>query len=251
MSAWINPLDRRRGVATVAAGATVVAVALGAAACAGTPAVSSDQASLSAQQAAAAMPSVVMTPTTASTTLAQSAAAGPGAGHAKSPGPSTAPSGPAASQTSPAHSASPTWAASAAPSTAPAAGSATGATEPAPATSGSSTGTLSLSLGCAAQTTIQVLSSFSCPITVSGGTPGYGWTLFVNGQDAALDGTLPLGLETTDTDTTFTIEGKPGQWGTFTFAVTVTDNTATWPPHTASTSFTLIVPEPPPQDRMP
>ena len=41
---------------------------------------------------------------------------------------------------------------------------------------GSSDGTLSASSGCT-QVTVEVLESFSCPVTVSGGTPGYGWTL--------------------------------------------------------------------------
>jgi hypothetical protein len=269
MSVLTNPRDPSRGVATVAVSATVIAVAFGATACAGTPAGSSSQARLAVQaslsgQQAAALPSAVlaMTPTTASMNprqrAAASLAASPGTGHAKSPAPSTAPasSGPAASHASQAPSATVTWTAPAAPATAssgstPASAPATGSTPSEPATGGSSTGALSLTTGCAAVTTVQALSSFSCPVTVSGGIPGYGWTLFVNGQDAALNGTLPPGIETTGTDTTYIIGGKPEQWGTFTFAVTVMDSTPTSPPHTASTSFTIIVPEPPPQDLMP
>jgi hypothetical protein len=66
--------------------------------------------------------------------------------------------------------------------------------------------------------------------------------LFINGSIADTAGSLPPGLETTDNDTTFTIEGRPEQSATsYTFTVTVQDATPGWPPHTASTSFTLIV----------
>jgi hypothetical protein len=103
---------------------------------------------------------------------------------------------------------------------------------------------MTLTTGCSASTTVAVLDEFSCPVTVSGGTPLYGWTLFINGSIADTAGSLPPGLETTDNDVTFTIEGKPEQWGTYAFTVTVQDATPGWPPHTASTSFTLTVSKP-------
>jgi hypothetical protein len=62
-------------------------------------------------------------------------------------------------------------------------------------------------------------------VTASDGTPGYGWTLFINGQLIAANGTMPPGFETTVSyangqDVTETLEGKPELTGT----VVVTPN---------------------------
>jgi hypothetical protein len=72
--------------------------------------------------------------------------------------------------------------------------------------------------------------------------------LFINGNLAAEVGTLPLGLETTDTDgdTVYTIEGKPEQWGGFAFTVEFYSGTTS-----ASANFTLVVPQPPASSLMP
>jgi len=85
---------------------------------------------------------------------------------------------------------------------------------------------------------------------MKGGTPDvlYAVDLFINGSLALEAGTLPAGLETTDTDddTVFTIEGEPEQWGTFAFTVTFYSGSTS-----ASANFTLIVPEPPASQRLP
>jgi hypothetical protein len=98
--------------------------------------------------------------------------------------------------------------------------------------------------------TVQVLQQFSCPFTLSGGTPDilYPVDLFVNGQLALTAGSTPQGLVFTDTnnDTVFTIGGQPQQWGTFAFTVTFYSGRTS-----ASANFTLIVPEPPASQRMP
>ena len=98
--------------------------------------------------------------------------------------------------------------------------------------------------------TVQVLQQFSCPFTLSGGTPDllYGVDLFVNGQLAGIVGSTPLGLVFTETndDTVYTIGGEPQQWGTFAFTVTFYAGRTS-----ASANFTLIVPEPPASQRMP
>jgi len=85
------------------------------------------------------------------------------------------------------------------------------------------------------------MQQFSCPITVSGGTPGYTWSLFLNGNIVGGASTLPPGLQTTSTDTTYTIAGTPEQRGTYRFTVTVQDTAQATPPQTASFSFTLTV----------
>jgi hypothetical protein len=240
----------------IAAGTAVAAVALGMTACAGTPTGtgSSDQASLSAQhqQAAAVMPSAqaVVTPVTASMPPAMAsrtprhgATPGPGSRPAKSPG--YAPSSPAAAQ---APSASSVPSTTAAASTSAAAS--TGAAPSAPATSGASDQALSVSRGCAAQLTVQTLQQFSCPFTLSGGTPDilYAVDLYVNGNLSLEAGTTPEGLNFTDTDDdkVFTIGGAPEQWGTFAFTVTFYAGSTS-----ASANFTLIVPEPPASQRLP
>jgi hypothetical protein len=254
---------RKRKIATITA---VAAVALGVTACAGTPTGtgSSGQASLSAQhqRAAAVMPSAeaVVTPVTASMppamasrTPRQGATPGPGSRPAKSPESSTgyAPSSPAAGRAPSASSVPSTGAAAstgAVPSTAAAAS--TGAAPSAPATSGASNQTLSVSRGCAAQLTVQTLQQFSCPFTLSGGTPDilYAVDLYVNGNLSLEAGTTPEGLDFTDTDddTVFTIDGAPEQWGTFAFTVTFYAGSTS-----ASANFTLIVPEPPASQRLP
>jgi hypothetical protein len=98
--------------------------------------------------------------------------------------------------------------------------------------------------------TVQVLQQFSCPFTLSGGTPDilYSVDLFINGQLADTDDSIPLGLVFTDTndDTVYTIGGKPEQWGTFAFTVTFYAGRTS-----ASANFTLTVPEPPASQRMP
>jgi len=110
---------------------------------------------------------------------------------------------------------------------------------------GSSDGTLSASSGCT-QVTVEVLESFSCPVTVSGGTPGYGWTSFVNGQLIAENGTMPPGFETAvgyenGQDVTEALEGKPELTGTCNVTFTAQDMTPVSPPHTASAGFTVVV----------
>lgn len=264
MSAWTNPR------------AAVVVVALGVTACGVAPS-GSTQASLSGQgrQDAAGLPSAMasMTPTTASMRSAmaaqssqRSAAASPGTSRPKSSGPSalSAPSSQAASRVkspipyAPSTGAAPSVGSTpsvpstgAAPSTeaAPSTGAASSASS-APATSGSSNQALSVSRGCAAQLTVPTLQQFSCPFTMSGGTPdvSYAVDLFINGSLALEAGTLPAGLETTDTanDTVYTIEGKPEQWGTFAFTVTFYSGQTS-----ASANFTLIVPQPPASSMMP
>jgi hypothetical protein len=285
MRTWTDPRDpggrrthRKRGLPLVAAGAAVALVALGATATAVTLTGNSRQASLSGapRQDVAVAPSMVVSGTPAAVTSAPGAPkaraltppgpARPGApsglapGPAKSPGPSAAGARPASSApaTGTAASASAGGAAPSAPATrsasptrpAPSA-SATGSAPSGPAAGGASGQGLSVSAGCASQTTVQVLTSYSCPVTASGGTPGYSWTLFINGQLADTGGSLPLGLETTSDGATYTLEGKPGQWGTFTFTVTVQDSEVHYPPVTASTTFTLTVPEPPASERLP
>jgi hypothetical protein len=225
---------RKQKIATITAVTAAAAVALGVTACAGTP---SDQAGLSArhQRAAAVMssPEAVVTPVTASMppTMASTAprqSATPGLGNS-----------PAEGQAPPAPSV---------PSTGAAASR--GAAPSESATSGASNQTLSVSRGCAAQLTVQTLQQFSCPFTMSGGTPDvlYAVDLFINGSLALEAGTLPAGLETTDTDddTVFTIEGQPEQWGTFAFRVTFYSGSTS-----ASANFTLIVREPPASQRLP
>lgn len=102
-----------------------------------------------------------------------------------------------------------------------------------------------MSSGCT-QITVEVLQSFSCPVTVSGGTPGYGWTLFINGQLIAANGTMPPGFDTTGAyengqDVTEILEGKPQLTGTYNVTFTARDMAAANPPHTASASFTVVV----------
>jgi hypothetical protein len=240
---------RKQKIATITEVTAVAAVALGVTACAGTP---SDQAGLSAQhqRAAAVMSSAeaVVTPVTAlmPTAMAskaprKSATPGPRSSPVKSPESSIgyAPSSPAAGQAPSAPSV---------PSTGAAAS--TWAAPSESATSGASNQTLSVSRGCAAQLTVQTLQQFSCPFTMKGGTPDvlYAVDLFINGSLALEAGTLPAGLETTDTDddTVFTIEGEPEQWGTFAFTVTFYSGSTS-----ASANFTLIVPEPPASQRLP
>jgi hypothetical protein len=240
---------RKQKIASITAVTAVAAVALGVTACART---SNGQASLSAQhqRAAAVMSSAeaVVTPVTASMPPAtaskeprQSATPGPRSSPAKSPESSIgyAPSSPAAGQAPPDPSV---------PSTRAAAS--TGAAPSESATSGASNQTLSVSRGCAAQLTVQTLQQFSCPFTLSGGTPDvlYAVDLYVNGSLALEAGSTPEGLDFTDTDDdkVFTIEGAPEQWGTFAFTVTFYSGSTS-----ASANFTLIVPEPPASQRLP
>jgi hypothetical protein len=228
----------------IAAVTAVAAVALGMTACAGAPTGtgSSDQASLSAQRqrAAAVMPSAeaVVTPVTASMPPAMAsrtprhgAAPGPGSRPAKSSASSTgyAPSSPAPSASSAAS---------------------TGAAPSALATSGAANQGLSVSRGCAAELTVQTLQQFSCPFTLSGGSPDilYAVDLYVNGNLALEAGSTPEGLDFTgsDDDKVFTIGGAPEQWGTFAFTVTFYAGSTS-----ASANFTLIVPEPPASQQLP
>jgi len=83
-------------------------------------------------------------------------------------------------------------------------------------------------------------------VTASGGTPGYGWTLFINGQLIAENGTMPPGFETevseeNGQDVTETLEGKPEIAGTYNVTFTAQDMTPASPPHPASASFTVVV----------
>ena len=83
-------------------------------------------------------------------------------------------------------------------------------------------------------------------VTASGGTPGYGWTLFINGQLIAENGTMPPGFETAvgcenGQDVTETLEDKPELTGTYNVTFTAQDMTPVSPPHTASASFTIVV----------
>ncbi len=267
MTAWTDRRDRGRRLATLAGGAALIVMALGATACAGT---STGSTSLSGQQAAADLPSAdpLMTPVTVSmppaTTSAPrhggtSSAAGtpgatsPGAG-ASSPGSSTGqasnpatqavPSAPAAgptpSQPESAGSSSGTGGNSSGGSSSGSSGGSSSGSS-----GGSSDGTLSVSSSCT-QITVEVLESFSCPVTASGGTPGYGWTLFINGQLIAANGTMPPGFETAVSyangqDVTETLEGKPELTGTYNVTLTAQDMTPVNPPHTASASFTIVV----------
>lgn len=110
---------------------------------------------------------------------------------------------------------------------------------------GSSDGTLSASRSCT-QDTVEVLESFSCSITASGGTLGYGWTLFINGQLIAENGTMPPGFETAvgyenGQDVAETLEDKPELTGTYNVTFTAQDMTPVSPPHTAWASFTIVV----------
>jgi hypothetical protein len=188
-----------------------------------------------------------MPPAMASRTPRQSAAPGPGRSPAKSPESSIgyAPSRPAAGR---APSASSVPSTAAVPSTGAAAS--TGAAPSAPATSGTSNQALSVSRGCAAQLTVQTLQQFSCPFTLSGGTPDilYAVDLYVNGNLALEAGSTPEGLDFTgtDDDKVFTIGGAPEQWGTFAFTVTFYAGSTS-----ASANFTLVVPEPPASQRLP
>ena len=238
----------------IAAVTAVAAVALGMTACAGAPTGtgSSDQASLSAQRqrAAAVMPSAEavvspvtasMPPAMASRTPRHGAAPGPGSRPAKSSASSTgyAPSSPAPSASSAAST-------EAVPSTA----ASTGAAPSALATSGAANQGLSVSRGCAAELTVQTLQQFSCPFTLSGGSPDilYAVDLYVNGNLALEAGSTPEGLDFTgsDDDKVFTIGGAPEQWGTFAFTVTFYAGSTS-----ASANFTLIVPEPPASQQLP
>ena len=240
---------RKQKIATITAVTAVAAVALGVTACAGKP---SDQTGVSAQHQRAAVimssAEAVVTPVTASMPTAMASKAprqtvtpGPGSSPAKSPDSSIgyAPSSPAAGQAPSAPSV---------PSTGAAAS--TGAAPSESATSGASNQTLSVSRGCAAQLTVQTLQQFSCPFTLSGGTPDilYAVDLYVNGSLALKAGSTPEGLDFTDTDDdkVFTIEGAPEQWGTFAFTVTFYSGSTS-----ASANFTLIVPEPPASQRLP
>lgn len=266
MSAWTGHRDPGRRPAALAGGAALIVMALGAAACAST---STGSTNLSGQQAAAGLPSAdpLMTPVTVSmppaTTSApqrggaSSAAGTPGAtrprADAPSPGSST---GPASSDPAPAQSARGQQASNPAGQAVPsalAAGPTTSQPESASSSSGnegnssggSSDGTLSVSSSCT-QITVKVLESFSCPVTASGGTPGYGWTLFINGQLIAENGTMPPGFETAVSyengqDSTETLEGKPELTGTYNVTLTAQDMTPVNPPHTASASFTIVV----------
>ena len=283
MSAWTNRRDPGRRLATLAGGAALIVMALGATACAST---SIGSTNLSGQQAAAGLPSPdpLMTPVTVSMPPATtsgpqhggaSAAAGtpgatsPGDG-ATSRGSST---GPASSDSAPTRSAQGQPAqgqqASNPPTQAVPSAPAAGSTPSQPASvgsssgtggnssggsssgssggssSGSSDGTLSAGSSCT-QITVEVLDPFSCSATVSGGTPGYGWTLFINGQLIAENGTMPPGFETTVSyaggqDVTETLEGKPELTGTYKVTFTAEDMTPISPPHTASASFTVVV----------
>jgi hypothetical protein len=85
-----------------------------------------------------------------------------------------------------------------------------------------------------------VLDPYSCVVTASGGVPNYFWTLFVNGT-IDYDYSLPSGLSTPYTATTYGVAGKPDLPGTYTLTVQVGDQEPGWPPATASTTFTLIV----------
>jgi len=266
MSAWTDHRDPGRRLATLAGGAALIVMALGATACGSTPAGSTN---LSGQQAAAALPSadLLMTPVTVSmppaTTSAPqhsgatSAAGTPGAtslgagapSHGSSTGPAS--SGPAPAQSAQGQRASKPVAqavpsATAAGPTPSQAASADSSSDAAGNSSGgSSDGTLSVGSSCT-QITVKVLESFSCPVTASGGTPGYGWTLFINGQLIAENGTMPPGFETAVSyengqDTTETLEGKPELTGTYNVTFTAQDMTPVSPPHTASASFTVVV----------
>lgn len=246
---------RKQKIATITTVTAVAGVALGATACGGT---SNGQASLSAQhqRAAAVMSSAeaVVTPVAASMPPAMasraarhSATSGPGSRPAKSPESSIGhmPSSPAAGQ-APSDPSVPSTRAAASTGAAASAGAAPSE----PATSGASNQTMSVSRGCAAQLTVQTLQQFSCPFTLSGGSPDvlYAVDLYVNGSLALEAGSTPEGLDFTDTDDdkVFTIEGAPQQWGTFAFTVTFySGNTS------ASANFTLIVPEPPASQRLP
>ena len=264
MAAWTDRRDPGRRLATLAWGTALIIMALGATACAST---STGSTNLSGQQAAAGPPSPdpVMTPVTVSMPSATSApqhggassaagtpgAASPGGG-APSHGSST---GPASSGPAPGHQASDP-ATQAVPS-APAAGptpsqpesggssGGTGGNSSGGSSGGASDGTLSASSGCT-QITVEVLESFSCSVTASGGTPGYGWTLFINGQLIAANGTMPPGFATAvgyqnGQDVTETLEGKPELTGTYHVTFTAMDMTPVNPPHTASASFTVVV----------
>jgi hypothetical protein len=98
--------------------------------------------------------------------------------------------------------------------------------------------------------TVQTLQQFSCPFTMSGGTPDilYSVDLYVNGSLSLEAGSTPEGLDFTDTDddSVFTIGGAPEQWGTFAFTVQFYAGTTS-----ASANFTLVVPEPPASQQMP
>jgi hypothetical protein len=259
MSAWTDRRDPGRRLATLAGGAALIILALGATACAST---STGSTNLSGQQAAAGLPSAdpLMTPVTASMPPtatstpphggASSAAGTPGAtspgAGASSPGSSTGPasSDPAPAQPAQGQPAQGQQASNPATQAVPSAPAA-GPTSSQPESAGSSNGTLSVSSSCT-QITVEVLESFSCPVTASGGTPGYGWTLFINGQLIAENGTMPPGFETAVSyengqDVTETLGGKPELTGTYNVTFTAQDMTPVSPPHTASASFTIVV----------
>jgi hypothetical protein len=271
MTAWTDRRDRGRRLAALAGGAALIVTALGATACAGTPTGST---SLSGQQAAAGLPSPdpLMTPVTVSmppaTTSAPrhggaSSAAGtpgatsPGAGAPSHGSPTGQASDPAAQAvpSAPAAGPAPSQPQSAGPPSGTGGNSPGGSSSGSPGGSssgssggssgGSSDGTVSASSSCT-QITVEVLASFSCSVTASGGTPGYGWTLFINGQLIAANGTMPPGFETTVSyangqDVTETLEGKPELTGTYNVTLTAQDMTPVNPPHTASASFTIVV----------
>jgi hypothetical protein len=78
------------------------------------------------------------------------------------------------------------------------------------------------------------------------GTPGYSWTLFINGQTDRRERHDAPGFETAIScancqDTTETLEGKPQLTGTYNVTLTALDMTPVNPPHTASASFTIVV----------
>jgi hypothetical protein len=111
---------------------------------------------------------------------------------------------------------------------------------------------LTLTSGCTGQLTLQLGQAFSCPFTVSGGTPsdGYYWGLTLNGQDAGLSGVLPPSITTPvsysgGADTMETIEGEAEPSGTSTYTLTVTNDTpgAGDSRPSVSASFTLVVAE--------
>ena len=280
MSAWTYRRDPGRRLATLAGGAALVVMALGATACAST---STGSTNLSGQQAAAGLPSAdpLMTPVTvsmppatasapqhggASTAAGTPGATSPGGGatsHGSSTGPASSDPAPAQGQPARGQQASnpPTQAVPSAPAAGPtpsqpeSAGSSSGtggnssggssSGSSGGSSGGSSDGTLSASSSCT-QITVEVLESFSCSVTASGGTPGYGWTLFINGQLIAENGTMPPGFETTVSyengqDVTETLEGKPELTGTYKVTFTAMDMTPVNPPHTASASFTIVV----------
>jgi Putative Ig domain len=97
-----------------------------------------------------------------------------------------------------------------------------------------STGAAALTINSATLPSATEGTSYSAPLTATGGTPSYTWSIS--------SGKLPAGL--TLAATSGTISGKPTAIGTSAFTATVTDNGDPTQAKSAATSITVAAPAP-------